>query len=136
MLSRMRIIARVLGDERMRFVLVGAWNTVIGYLIFVAVHLLAEKKLHPIATLLVAYAISLPQAFLTQRLMVFRSEGDWRLQFLRFASANSVIFFSNLFFLPIATTASGAGPLLVQACFVVVSTLASYVVHRHFSFAR
>lgn len=130
------MIGHVLNDERARFVVVGIWNTVIGYLIFVLVHLFAGNGLNPISTLLVAYIISLPHAFLTQRLIVFRTAHKWSRQFLRFASTNSVIFFANLIFLPLAIVATGSGPLLVQACFVVLSTLISYVAHKHFSFAR
>ncbi len=125
----------LLSDERTRFILVGVWNTVVGYLAFVLVHLFASHRLNAIATLFVAYAISLPHAFLTQRLVVFHAIGHWWPQFLRFVSANSIIFLANLAFLPAAVATTGANPLLVQAGFVVLSTLASYVAHKYFSFA-
>ena len=124
-----------LHDQRTRFILIGIWNTVVGYSAFVIVHLFAGQRLNAIGTLFVAYAISLPHAFLTQRLVVFHTTHYWFPQFLRFASANSVIFLANLAFLPVVIAATGTNPLFVQAGFVALSTLANYLAHKHFSFA-
>lgn len=123
-------------SEKQRFLIVGAWNTLFGYLVFVAVHLLCGQVWHPTATLLVAYCIALPQSFLAQRLLVFRRTGnDWRVQFLRFLGSNSVIFAANLILLPLFTAVTGTSPLFGQALFILGSTVASYLVHKHYSFA-
>ncbi|QSX73634.1 GtrA family protein [Lysobacter arenosi] len=123
-------------SEKGRFLIVGGWNTFAGYLIFAAVHLLVGASLGPTGTLVLAYCIALPQSFITQRLFVFRKRGQWRDQFGRFALSNSIIFASNLAFLPPAVRMTGTDPLAVQAVFVVVSTVASYFIHKHYSFRR
>ncbi|QWP78549.1 GtrA family protein [Lysobacter sp. K5869] len=124
-------------SEKQRFLIVGAWNTLFGYAAFVAVHLLSGGTWHPTATVVAAYCIALPQSFLTQRLLVFRrADGDWRGQFLRFLGGNSAIFVANLILLPLFVTATRIGPLLGQALFVAGSTVASYLVHKHYSFRR
>lgn len=132
----MKSLAAIWASEKYRFLAVGAWNTVVGYLIFVAVHLLIGRELHPTATVVIAYCIALPQSFLTQRLLVFRSaRGDWRGQFARFLASNSAIFVANLILLPLLVALTHIDPLIGQALFVVVSTIASYLVHKHYSFA-
>ncbi|WP_074862401.1 GtrA family protein [Lysobacter enzymogenes] len=114
----------------------GAWNTVFGYLAFVATHLLFGHLWHPTVTVVVAYCLALPQSFLTQRLLVFRSvQGDWRRQFLRFLASNSTIFAANLILLPLFLAFTHTSPLLGQALFIAASTIASYLVHKHYSFA-
>ncbi|WP_408952606.1 GtrA family protein [Lysobacter sp. Hz 25] len=123
-------------SEKRRFLIVGAWNTLFGYLAFVAVHLLFGRAWHPTATVVAAYCLALPQSFLTQRLLVFqRAQHDWRRQFLRFLGSNSAIFAANLILLPLFVAMTDTSPLLGQALFIVGSTVASYLVHKHYSFA-
>ncbi len=123
-------------SEKGRFLLVGAWNTLAGYLIFIAVHFAAGSALKPIWTLVISYCVALPHSFITQRLLVFRGTGAWQGQFRRFAVTNSIVFASNLAFLPLTIAATGLNPLAAQAGFVLASTIASYVIHKHYSFAE
>lgn len=132
----MKALSEIWGSEKYRFLAVGAWNTVIGYLIFVAAHLAIGGRVHPTVTVVVAYCIALPQSFLTQRLLVFRSaQGPWPTQFFRFLASNSAIFVANLILLPLLISTTHIHPLVGQALFVAVSTIASYLIHKHYSFA-
>jgi putative flippase GtrA len=131
------MIMRAVGDERARFVFVGAWNTVIGYAVFVLVLELFGDRLHPVGALLIAYCVALPNAFATQRWLVFRSgRGGCARQFVRFASANSSIILINLIFLPLVIELTHANPLFIQAIFIIILTLMSYIIHKYFSFAK
>jgi putative flippase GtrA len=129
------IVAASWRDERFRFLLAGAWNTLFGLLVFALVDAVAGVALGALGTLLVAYAIALPQAFLVQKRVVFRRAGDAAAQWRRFALANSAVFALNLALVPPWVAASGWPPLAVQAGFVTLATLASYLLHRHWSFA-
>ncbi|WP_046657854.1 GtrA family protein [Lysobacter capsici] len=132
----MKALAEIWASEKYRFLVVGAWNTVIGYLIFVVVHLTIGDLVHSTVTVVIAYCIALPQSFLTQRLLVFRSaQGPWRTQFLRFLTSNSVIFGANLILLPLLVATTHIHPLVGQALFVAASTVATYLIHKHYSFA-
>jgi putative flippase GtrA len=128
---------RLAGNLELRFLAAGAWNTLFGYLVFVAMYAMLGDRLGTTALLCASYAISLVQAFAVQRQLVFRATGDRLLpQFLRFLASNSLVFLANLLFLPLAIAGTTFSPLLLQAVFVVMSTLASYVLHKHFSFAK
>lgn len=126
---------RLTGDERLRFMAVGAWNTLIGYLLFVAVHFLAGERIGPNWTLVLSYCLALPHSFVTQRLLVFGNSGPWRRQLPKFAAANSVIFVSNLVLLSLASTYLTTNVALVQGVLVALLTVASYLAHKYFSFA-
>jgi len=132
MRARLRGFVR---DQRVRFLIVGGWNTVIGYLIFVGVNAAIGSRLGNAWVVVLAYAVALPLSFLMQKLFVFAGAGNWLYQFGRFILANSTVFFGNLLFLPIFVSATGIGPLLSQAIFVTASTSVSYLAHKHFSFA-
>lgn len=121
-------------DQRVRFVIVGGWNTIVGYLIFAGVHFLFGARIGPFYEVILAYALALPLSFLTQKLFVFQAVREWLAPFCRFVVANSLVFAANLLFLPLAVKLSGFGVLPTQACFVLVSTIVSYLAHKHFSF--
>lgn len=125
----------MLHDERARFLLVGAWNTVVGYLLFAAAHILFGQRIGPAWTVLLAYAFSLPHAYATQRWLVFRSRGNVRREFARFGVTNTLLLGANLASYPLALRLTGANPLIVQACLVVALTVASYLAHKFYSFA-
>lgn len=128
-------LAALLQDQRVRFLIVGGWNTVAGYLIFVGVHILLGVYLGNAGVVVAAYTIALPLSFLMQKLFVFTGAGGWMRQFGRFVLANSAVFVANLLFLPLFVGATGVGALPSQALFVFVSTIVSYLAHKHFSFA-
>ncbi|MGY0618353.1 GtrA family protein [Lysobacter sp. A378] len=134
--SRFRQLVALCRSEKFRFLAVGAWNTLFGYIVFCFVHIFWGGLLGVIGTLITSYAIALPQSFLTQRLLVFRAAGAWPRELSRFSLASSVIFTSNLVFLPVAVHATGSDPAVVQAAFMVLSTFVSYLTHKHFSFSR
>lgn len=130
------VVRAFIHSEKLRFLLVGAWNTVFGYVAFAVIHLLFGEAIGTFFTLVASYAISLPHAFVTQRFFVFSASGPFVPQFLRFTLANSSIFVSNIVLVPIVVAGAHADPLIVQAVFIALSTVASYLAHKHFSFAR
>lgn len=126
----------LLGNERVRFLVVGGWNTVIGFLCFLLCHWLVAESMGPFGTLVLSYCIAIPHSYLTQRVLVFRSHGPWFGEFLRFLLANSAIFAANLILLPLIVAISKIDGRWVQAALVVVLTVMSYLAHRYFSFSR
>jgi putative flippase GtrA len=129
------MIAVPLADDRLRFLLAGGWNTVFGFVVFSALHALLHEHLAPWAIILASYAIALPQSFAVQKHLVFRSDGSARRQWRRFAAASTLIFAANLVLVPLVIATTGWHAVAVQAGFVAATTLASYLAHRHYSFA-
>jgi putative flippase GtrA len=129
-------LSKLACNQKLRFILVGGWNTIAGYLIFVAVQLLIGQRIGTMLTLIVSYMIALPVAFILQRYFVFIVKDRLSRQFLRFTLANSTIFALNLIFLPVLVFLTKASPLVMQAVFVVMSAIISYFAHKYFSFAR
>lgn len=133
----LQVILHRLDDERFRFVLVGGWNTLFGYLAFAAVLLVGQGVIDPLVALVIAYAVALPQAFIAQKLLVFRrASGAWAGQFARFSLVNTTTFFANALLLAVGTRLLPDHALSIQAAVVILLTIVSFVVHKTFSFAE
>lgn len=132
------IVRRLLADTRVRFLLVGGTNTVVGYTVFAALYFLV---LHEVAfgyliSLLLSYAVSIPIAFLLYRRFVFIVTGTVVRDFIAFVGVNASSVALNALLLWLLVEFLAAPPLLAQALALVVTTVMSYIGHRFVSFRR
>lgn len=132
------LIRRLLKDERVRFLIVGGFNTVVGYAIFVVVQLSIGKHTSYLLSLYVATIIGSIIAFLGHRRFTFQISGRHNviIDFFRFASVNVVALVVNTIALPLLVEFGRLNPIAAQALIVIVTTLISYVGHKYFSFRR
>jgi putative flippase GtrA len=132
------LIARLGQDERVRFLAVGATNTLVGYLLFASFY---QFVFHDIAfgyilSLVFSYCFSTVLAFVLYRRFVFRVTGHiWR-DFARFLGVNLLAVGINLVSLPFLVEVAGLSPLISQALILVCTTLVSFLGHKSVSFRR
>ena len=131
-----RLVRRLLGDERVRFLIVGGVNTVIGYGLFAGIQLTAGQVIGYIGSLYIASVIATIIAFVLHRRFTFRVTGNVVRDFLRFASVYVVSLAINTAVLPILVELVHLDPLIAQAVTIVITTLLSYTGHKLFSFRR
>ncbi len=131
-----RRLLSLLRDERVRFVLVGVVNTVVAYALFVFFEF-ALGGLY-LASLALSYLFATLLAFALHRRFTFGVAGRAGIvaDFARFESVYLVMLVINALLLPLLVEGAGVGPLVAQAVCVVVTTIASYLGHRYFSFRR
>ena len=130
-------LLRFIKDKRVAFLIVGAANTLIGFLWYTfflwAFHALPAGYM---IALVAAQIVSVLCAFVLYRRFVFRVRGHvWR-DLIRFSSVYAVSFGINLVALPILVEVVGMNPLVSQVVIVVITTIVSYVGHNYFSFRR
>src|SRR5688572_25594878 len=116
-----------------KFVVVGAWNTLVGYLLFVAVALAAGDRLHHQLILAISFAISVVHAYAMQRWIVFRSANAVQAEFPRFVAVNLSALALNAILLE-ALVRAGVSLLLAQLAATFLTTLVSFVAHQAWSF--
>ena len=116
-----QLAASLLDDQRVRYLLVGGWNTVSSFVLFV-----------------VTVVISVLMAFVLHRRFVFEGamEGHWPGQLLRFSQVYAGAFAINLALLPVLVELVGLPVLVAQAVLFVTTVTASFVGHRRWSFGR
>ena len=128
-------LLRVVRDQRVAFLAVGATNTVVGYLSFAAILLLLGQRLYLVA-LVSAYVISVLIAFVLYRSLVFRVRGHVLRDLWRFVTVYLLALAINFVALPVLVELAHLQVLLAQALIVLITSVMSWVGHKHYSFRR
>ena len=135
-------LLRVVRDQRVAFLTVGAINTVVGYLCFAAFLVLLGQGLRPVppsrylAALLCAHVVSVLIAFVLYRFVVFRVRGHVLSDLWRFETVYLSALAVNFVLLPGLVEIAHLPVLLAQALIVLVTSVMSWVGHKHYSFRR
>ena len=133
-----RLISKLILDQRVRFLMVGATNTVVGYLVFAALThwIFDEVFLGYLISLALSYALAITLAFLLYRRFVFGVTGHVLRDFIRFVGVYLVAIGINAIALPLLVEGLRLSPLLAQAIILIMTTIVSFFGHREFSFRR
>lgn len=137
------LLLRLVRDQRVAFLTVGAANTGIGFLFFVIFDLAVgrwvdaavNRVVGSLVTLACAHVLSVLCAFVLYRRFVFRVRGHVLRDLARFEAVYLVSIAINAVVLPVLVEL-GLPRVLAQFSILVVTTVISYVGHRYFSFHR
>ena len=132
----MRRALALANRKEVRYVLVGGWNTLFGWAVFVILQLTVGATIGYMAVLVIAQVVSIINAYLGYRWLVFRVQGSWWLDFFRFSTVYWIVFAVNLMALPLMVSVLGMNVIVAQTLFLVVTVIASYIAHNRFSFRR
>lgn len=122
--------------EQILYLAVGGWNTLFGYLNFALLYYFLNTRLPVMVILVVSYAISIANAYVCYRYVVFRSRGSVLREMPRFTSVYLVALAANLIVLPLALRWLPVSAYAVQAVFTAAVVVLSYLGHKYFSFRR
>jgi putative flippase GtrA len=117
-------------------VLVGLVNTAFGFGLFAALEVAFGDEVSYLYLLVVAHVVSVLEAYLLQRNVVFRVQGHWWRDLVRFWSVYLVALCLNLLALPILVEVLGLPVLPAQALVLLLMTAGTFIAHRTFSFRR
>jgi putative flippase GtrA len=133
-----KLISRLRGDERVRFLLVGGFNTVFGYGLFALFELTIGRYVGYLGCLYIAAAIATVVAFILHRRITYRVAGTGSvvIDFLRFSIVYVVTLALNSLALPLLVELAHIAPLIAQAAITIIATVLSYFGHKFFSFRR
>jgi len=120
--------------QQWRFLLVGAFNTLMGYLIFSGLFLLFGKWVHYLLIGLVSHVIAVTIAFAAHRFLVFRSTDRWQGSFVRFNLSQLVALGFGMSGLYVLVEFGHFNPLAAQAVITILAVALSYALHRFFTF--
>jgi putative flippase GtrA len=136
-------LIRLVHDQRVAFLAVGAINTVVGFTIFIACSMTAghfvDRRFGTLAGTLVTIAISHVLAvlfnFVMHRRFVFHVRGHVLRDLVRYWSIYLTAGAINLVALPVLVEL-GLQRIPAQTIIVAATMVLSYFGHRHFSFRR
>jgi putative flippase GtrA len=121
-------------SRRLRFVAVGGWNTAFAYLAYGAVYALLHDRLHYLLISTIAHLLAVANAFICQRVFVFRSHTAWFGAFLRFNLVQLGVLAGGLAGMTVLVEAVRLRPFVSQMIVMAVAVVASYVFNSHFTF--
>jgi len=122
-------------SRKLRFLIIGAWNTLFGYLAFAALYLLLPAAIHYLLIAAATHFVAVAQSYATQRFLVFRSLDPIAPEFLRFNISHAGTLLFGLGAMWLLVDGLGLAPLAAQAITIAGSVILSYFLHSRVSFA-
>lgn len=127
---------------KVRFLMVGAWNTLFGYLVFVCFDSLfaanfPKRYVAYMSAVILSNIMAIINAYIFHKYVTFKSDikGMGILcEFLRFSTTYLVTFFLSLALLPLFVEIMNVTPKIAGALVIVCCTVISYLGHSRFSF--
>lgn len=126
---------KLLHSEKLRFLLIGGYNTVFLYVLFTASYLALGEQ-HYLLAYVLSYVVALVSGYILQRIIVFRVKGNVLIDFFRYSLVQLTAFLVNLALLPLLVEFFHLNPLVAQGIIIVITVVGSYFAHRYFSFRR
>ena len=123
-------------DQRVAFMGVGAFNTLIGAAFFVALELTLGRVVGYMVVLLITHVLSVLCAFVLHRRLVFRVTGNVLVDLVRFEMVYLSGLAINMVLLPVLVEVVQLPVILSQFLIVSLTALVSFFGHKHFSFRR
>jgi putative flippase GtrA len=119
--------------QKIRYLLVGGFNTVAAYVIFSALFLSTDRY---IASVILQYIISINISILTMRYYVFQSKGSFAKEYMKAGGVYVYMLGFNILWLHFFIEVMQINALISQAFYIIVSTIATYILHKHYSFKK
>ncbi len=121
-------------NQKIRFLLVGGFNTVLAYAVFAVLYQLMGLDYN--ISLITQYFITVNVSFLTMRYYVFQSHGNLKKEYVKALSVYVGMYFFNAFALNFFVVILALNPLLGQALYLIISTILTFLLHKYFSFRQ
>jgi putative flippase GtrA len=124
--------------------MVGIWNTIFGYLLFVGIdtlfsYIFAKRYVAYMSAAIIANVIAIINAYISHKYVTFKSRvrGSGIIkEFARFFSSYLFSFILGLILLPLIVEMFHIDPKIAAALILIVTVIISYLSHSRFSFRQ
>ena len=128
-------VRRILAEPtKIRYLLAGAWNTFFGYAVGLALYYGFEGRVHVVEVGIMANVLAITMAFVTYKLFVFRTKGNWLVEYFRAYLVYGATGIMSIGLLWLLVGGFGLPFWLGQGLTLVLTVVASYVFHARFTF--
>lgn len=119
--------------EKIRFLLVGGFNTVVSYLMFACfIFVLGETRYQ--LSLILAWILSSFISFSTQKIFVFQTKGNWCSEYVKCLLTWSVGYLINASTLELVIKKLHLNVYIGQAVSILLTTIITYILFKYFAF--
>ena len=123
--------------KKLRFLVAGGLNTVVGLAAYPFFYWLAiPYKIHYLLILTVTQVFCVTFSYVTNKWLVFRTQGNYLREYLKFTVFHLTYFVINLMALPTMVEFGRINPVIAQSVFAVLVIISSYVWHSRITFRQ
>ena len=130
--------------QKLRFLLVGGFNTVFAYLVLnllnILFGLLLKDAFSPVVianlALIIQYILTINVSFITMRYYVFQSHENWHKEWLKAWSVYIFLYLINAPILTFMMAVLGWSTWLAQGVYLIFSTIITFLLHKYYSFRK
>ncbi|MCL2567049.1 MAG: GtrA family protein [Alphaproteobacteria bacterium] len=119
-----------------RFILVGGYNTVFGYVVFAALYYYWGENIHYAIILFFAYLIGILNNFILFKIFVFKTKGNWLKEGISTYISYAFIYPINAILLFITIDMYKLSAYMGQGISIVITTTITYLVLKFFAFKK
>ncbi len=120
--------------KKIRFLLVGGWNTAFGFLLGVVLYYYLKDLTNIIIIGMISNVISITMSFTTNKLFVFMSAGNWINEYIRSYVVYGAMAFLGIFLLWFFVDICKFNIWISQTLILVISISISYLAHSRFTY--
>ncbi len=121
--------------EKLRFLLVGGYNTVFSYALYTLFLYLSNGSLPQIA-LAGSFFISSLNSYLTQKFFVFNTRGNYKQEYIRCLETWVISYFCNAGLLWLFIDCLKLNPYIAQIPALILVAVINYVLLKYFAFKK
>jgi len=128
------VIKRLLNSTKFRYLIAGCWNTVFGYSLGVTLFLLLTDSVHTALIAFICNLISTAISFITYKVFVFRTKGNWVREFFKACIVYSNVALISILAIWVLVDLVGLNIWISQALAIFATVIISYIGHKKFTF--
>lgn len=127
----------IISDKvKVRFILMGIVNTAFGLSVYPTLYYsLARFNLHYLLILLISQAICVTFSYVTNKIYVFKTTGNFVNEYIKFSSFYLLTFLVNMTALPLMVEVLKMSPISGQILFTFFVVVLSFFWHSKISFS-
>ena len=126
----------LLSRGKMRYLVAGGFNTLVGYSIGVGLYKALESNLNIVWIGVISNILSITVSFLSYKILVFKTKGMWLTEYMKSYIVYGGIAVIGIFCLWLFVDKMKISIWLAQALVIGMTVIISYVGHSRFTFRR
>lgn len=119
---------------KIRYLVAGVWNTFFGYIVGLALFYGFDGRVHVVMIGVMANILAITMAFLSYKLFVFRTKGNWLSEYFRAYLVYGATGIISIGLLWLLVDGVGLPFWLGQGMAIVITVVTSYIFHARFTF--
>jgi putative flippase GtrA len=130
---------RLMGNpkkQKLRFLIVGAWNTAFGYAVTVLLYQALATELHVALIGMLANILGITMSFLTYKTLVFRTKGHWFREYVKAYVVYGINAVMSILLLWGFVKGLGWSIYLAQLAVTILTVVIAYLGHSRWTFSR